>query len=115
MLYASTSLSLACLEILVHLGPDQIPPDYVYSSAQLIGPVETADFHGDLADEDATQRFGHSWAMSRQSLTLLVLSIVIPVEFNVLLNPVHPSYSDVIWSDPEPFQFDPRLLRRTAA
>lgn len=32
MLYCSSALSLACLEVLVHLAPDEIPPDYVYSS-----------------------------------------------------------------------------------
>ena len=113
MLYCSAALSLACLEILVHLGPDQIPPDYVYSSAELTVPAEVAQFRGDLSDEQATQRLGHSWATSRQSLALLVPSIVIQVEFNVLLNPVHPSYTDVAWSAPEPFRFDQRLLRKS--
>ncbi len=55
------------------------------------------------------------WVMpgrtSRESLALLVPSAIIAVEFNVLLNPVHPSYTNVIWSAPEPFRFDQRLLR----
>jgi RES domain-containing protein len=113
MLYCSAALSLACLEVLVHLGPEQIPPDYVYSSAELNVPVETAEFRGDLGDEEATRRLGHSWATSRRSLALLVPSVVIPVELNVLLNPIHPSYTDVVWGAPEPFRFDPRLLRKT--
>src|SRR5580698_7194693 len=77
MLYCSAALSLACLEVLVHLRPDQIPPDYVYSSAELAGPVETAEFRGDLEDEQATRRVGHEWATSRRSLGLLVPSVVI--------------------------------------
>jgi RES domain-containing protein len=112
MLYCSGALSLACLEILVHLGPDEIPPDYVYSSAELSAAPETSEFRGDLADEEATRRLGRSWATARQSLALLVPSVVIPVEFNVLLNPVHAGYTDVIWSAAEPFRFDRRLLRR---
>jgi len=111
MLYCSTALSLACLEVLVHLGPNQIPPNYVYSVAELETRAEVADFRGDLADPDATQRFGHSWAKQNQSLALLVPSVILPVEFNVLLNPVHASYTNVIWSAPEPCRFDPRLLR----
>jgi RES domain-containing protein len=114
MLYCSAALSLACLEVLVHLGPGEIPPDYVYSSAELEDPVETAEFRGDLADDEATRRLGHAWATSRRSLGLLVPSVVIAVELNVLLNPVHPSYADVIWSAPKPFRFDQRLLRRTS-
>jgi RES domain-containing protein len=112
MLYCSGALSLACLEVLVHLGPDEIPPNYVYSSVELKEPVETSEFRGDLADVEATRRLGRSWATSRQSLALLVPSVVIPMEFNVLLNPVHASYLDVSWNSPEPFRFDQRLLRR---
>jgi RES domain-containing protein len=115
ILYCSAALSLACLEVLVHLRPDQIPLDYVFSSAESGGLVATAEFRGDLADEEATRRFGHAWANSRQSLALLVPSAIIPVEFNVLLNPVHPYYANVIWGTPEPFRFDQRLLRRTRA
>jgi RES domain-containing protein len=113
MLYCSGALSLACLEVLVHLAPDLIPPDYVYSSAEVTVPPEAVEFRGDLGDENTTQRLGHSWATSRQSLAILVPSIVIPVEFNVLLNPVHPSYTDVAWSVPEPFRFDQRLLLKS--
>jgi RES domain-containing protein len=113
MLYCSATLSLACLEVLVHLGPDQIPPDYVYSSAEVTIREEAAQFRGELGDEGATQRFGHSWAASRKSLALPVPSVLIPVEFNVLLNPVHPSYQDVIWNAAEAFRFDQRLLRKT--
>ncbi|HEY6343301.1 MAG TPA: RES domain-containing protein [Bryobacteraceae bacterium] len=35
MLYASTSLSLSCLELLVHLTPDLMPLEYAYSAAEL--------------------------------------------------------------------------------
>jgi len=112
MLYCSGALSLACLEVLVHLGPDQIPPDYVYSWAELNVPAETGELRGDLTDEETTRRLGHSWASSRRSLGLLVPSVIIPVEFNVLLNPVHPSYTELVWSVQEPFRFDQRLLRR---
>src|SRR5579862_737252 len=58
MLYASTALSLACLELLVHLSPDQIPLDYVYTAADI--PIDPAphDFRGSLRDSEATQRYG---------------------------------------------------------
>ena len=113
MLYCSGALSLACLEVLVHLGPDELPPDYVYSSVELNAPATRARFRGDLADEEATRRFGHSWASSVESLALLVPSAIIPVEFNVILNPVHPSYAEVIWNAAKSFRFDQRLLRAT--
>lgn len=115
MLYCSAALSLACLEVLVHFAPDKIPPDYVYSSAELKSVPELGDFQGDLADDDSTRRYGHSWATSQRSLALLVPSVVIPVEFNVLLNPLHPGYAEVAWNPPQPFRFDPRLLKKPGA
>jgi RES domain-containing protein len=115
MLYCSPSLSLACLEVLVHVAPEEIPPDYVYSAAELAANPEIADFAGDSMAEEATRRYGHTWAASGRSLAILVPSVVIPVESNVLLNPVHPAFRDVLWEDPRPFQFDPRLLRHRRA
>jgi RES domain-containing protein len=56
MLYASSSLSLSCLEVLVHLKPDEIPLDYVYSIADLDINPEIVDYGGDLHDESATRK-----------------------------------------------------------
>jgi len=111
MLYASTSLSLACLELLVHLAPSQIPADYVYTSADLQNPPEIAGFRGDLKNEDATRRFGCTWATDVGSLAICVPSVIIPIEFNVLLNPIHAGCTDIVWSEPKPFEFDKRLLK----
>lgn len=115
MLYCSTTLSLACLEILVHLSPDEIPAGYAYSAAEFEDDPETAGFRGALSDLDSTRRYGHAWASSRRSLALLVPSVVVPVEFNLLLNPTHSRFPDVIWGPPAPFEFDPRLLRKSGA
>ncbi len=110
MLYCSAALSLACLEVLVHLTAEEIPPDYVYSSADLSEPTEATDFRGELADADATRRYGHSWARTRRSLAILVPSVLIPEERNALLNPLHPDFSEIAWTEPRTFYFDRRLL-----
>ena len=111
ILYASTALSLACLELLVHLSPDQIPLDYVYTAAEI--PIDPAphDFRGSLQDSEATRRYGHGWATSQSSVAIYVPSVIIPVEYNILLNPVHAGFQEVMWDTPRPFEFDPRLLR----
>src|SRR5271170_3628161 len=69
ILYFSSALSLACLERLVHMSPSEVPADYAYSIVELISSPETADFRGELADLDATRRYGHRWATDRQSLS----------------------------------------------
>ncbi len=111
MLYASTALSLACLELLVHLSPEQIPLDYVYTASEI--PLDPAahDFRGSLRDSGATRRYGHGWSTSLRSMAIYVPSVIIPVEYNVLLNPIHPAFQDVTWNEPKSFEFDPRLLR----
>jgi RES domain-containing protein len=111
MLYASTALSLSCLELLVHLTPNLMPMDYVYSTADLESAPEIAGYRGDLADVDSARRFGHRWAGQRETLAIRVPSVIVPIEFNVLLNPTHAAFGDVIWGAPRPFRFDERLIR----
>jgi len=111
VLYFSLALSLSCLEQLVHLGPDDIPDDYVYTSVDLRSEPETADYRGSVLDVDSTRRYGHRWATDQRSLALLVPSVVIPIEFNLLLNPLHPEFAGLEWGEPQPFAFDPRLVK----
>ena len=90
---------------------NQIPADYVYSGASLGYMPPHADYRGDIGDELSTRRFGQWWATQRNELAIRVPSVVIPIEFNVLLNPTHADFNQVAWEVPEPFRFDPRLLR----
>jgi len=115
MLYASTALSLACLELLVHVSPDQIPLDFVYTTAVI--PIDPAahDFRGALRDAESTRRYGQSWAASLTSLAIYVPSVIIPAESNVLVNPMHDAFQNVLWDVPRSFEFDPRLLRGSSA
>jgi RES domain-containing protein len=115
ILYFSLALSLACLERLVHLAPDEVPADYAYTTVELAAEPETADFRGDVTDLDSTRRYGHRWSNDQRSLAMRVPSLIIPVEFNLLVNPLHPAFPDLVWSDPRPFSFDPRLLNKTAS
>lgn len=115
VLYFSLALSLSCLEQLVHLAPDDIPDDYVYTSVDLRGEPEASDYRGSLLDVDATRRYGNRWATNHSSLAILVPSVVIPIEFNLLLNPLHSAFTDLVWGKPQPFAFDPRLLNRSSA
>lgn len=114
MLYAASSLSLCCLEVLVHLTSNQMPAHYIYSSATLEESPAIADYRGDIGDEVSTRRFGQWWATQRTALAIRVPSVVIPIEFNVLLNPTHVNFNNVVWDSSEPFRFDERLLRAAA-
>jgi len=109
ILYAAQHLSLACLEILVHLDKAQLPSEYVWSSTRLSN--DTAELETENVRElTACQLAGQAWADTASDLAVRVRSVVIPEEFNVLVNPRHPHYRELVWTSPRPFHFDPRLF-----
>ena len=123
MVYASTSLALAAIELFVHLEPGQAPDDLVYLSALLpegepartLQPAELppAWWTDNVPAGAATTRdLGDAWIASRSSLALLVPSVPIRAEWNVLLNPLHPQISELQINPPQPFIFDARMFQQ---
>lgn len=122
MVYSSTSLSLAAIELFVHLEPGQAPRDLVYVSAtfpdgepaRTIQPDELRpDWWSDdtTAAVEATRELGDAWIRSRSSLAMLVPSVPIRVEWNVLLNPLHPRIGELKIEPAQPFIFDARMFQ----
>lgn len=109
MLYTAQHLSLACVEVLVHLDKGQLPRDYVWSKAELSNPPGFLTFSG-LSEVGSCQSAGHKWVHTSVELATQVPSVIVPEEFNILLNPNHTSYASLRWTDPQPFRFDPRLF-----
>lgn len=109
MLYTAQHLSLACLEILVHLDKSQLPRDYAWSRADLSHVPEFLD-NARLDEISSCQQAGNIWIRSANQLSIQVPSVIIPGEFNVLLNPTHANYKALAWSESQPFRFDPRLF-----
>jgi RES domain-containing protein len=110
--YASEHLSLAVLEIIVHLelSPGEFPQDYVKIAIDI---PDTIAIHRvvKLPKKDAEMReLGSRWIASQSTAVLMVPSVVVPEEFNLLLNPRHPEFHRVSAAAPQPFRFDPRLL-----
>jgi RES domain-containing protein len=120
MVYTSTSLALAAIELFVHLEPSQAPGDLVAVSATLpqgepSRTVEPSDLPADWrAGESEPRHIGDEWIQSRASLALRVPSVPIPPDWNVLINPLHPLMTELKIDAPEPFIFDARMfLKRT--
>jgi RES domain-containing protein len=109
MLYTAQHLSLACIEVLVHLDKGQLPRDYVWSKIALPETPDLLRFEN-LREIASCQRSGGEWVCANHGLAAQVPSIVIPEESNILLNPNHPSFAALQWTDPQPFRFDPRLF-----
>jgi len=118
IVYAAASASTALLEILVHLDIDQvdIPDDFNLIEIEIPGEIALLAEKvrvGDpiLTDEHSSREFGTRWLKERRSAILLVPSIVVPVETNVLINPEHPDAHKIEVVGTSTFVFDERLLR----
>ena len=117
VVYTSSSLSLATLEVLVHLeDPDafkrlfswvlvEIPEDAVEHLDPALLPA------GWSADEtnSASQAVGDAWLRQMRSAVLAVPSVVTPGEWNYLLNPAHLRFFEIKVSGAVPFQPNSQL------
>ena len=120
VVYASPALSLASLELFVNLRPANVPPDLVAVPAILSDDVSSERWEiaslprnwRDVPPPETIQHLGSRWIHSLRTAALFVPSIVIPEEFNVLLNPVHPDYARLEVGRPRKFQFDARMWKQ---
>lgn len=118
VVYTSSTLSLALLEQLVHFDSDIIPDSLVSLQATIpeslkietVLPSELPVNWRDTIIPVPLQERGTSWASACKSPILQVPSVVIDNEWNYVLNPSHPDFTQITWSNPIPFSFDPRLL-----
>jgi RES domain-containing protein len=117
ILYTAGSLSLAALEMLVHLNSEEILFSYSFAAAEfdesLILPIEefrTLPENWSVSPPQLEiQRIGDEWAETHASVVLKVPTSVLPVEFNYLINVEHPEFSKIKLGEPRAFTFDERL------
>jgi RES domain-containing protein len=114
--YTSTSRPLAVLEMLVHVAREGIPEDVVFIPievpASLIDELETPPENWNaLPYSDQGRHAGDKWAREKKSAALLVPSVVLPAERNLLINPLHPQFSKMKIHAPELHAIDRRLLK----
>jgi RES domain-containing protein len=117
--YLGGSLALAALELLVHIDYERalqehraIPVDFDES---LLLRVASDSLPGNWAASEGlvhTQALGDAWVRQGASALLAVPSRVVSVEPNYLLNPQHPDAKLIRIGTPQPFRYDPRLLKR---
>ena len=117
VVYASETLSLAALELLVHCEPALLPDDLVAIAIEIpeglpARRIETAALARTWRASpppESLAALGDAWAKDRASAVLSVPSAVVPGERNVLLNPAHPDFRKIHAGRPEKFALDARL------
>ncbi|MGK5028361.1 RES family NAD+ phosphorylase [Janthinobacterium sp. MDT1-19] len=118
VVYCSTSIALATLETVHYLRGGGLPfnrylvriaiPDVVWDARQVLDP-----FPGGWDAIPAGlsgKRVGDSWIAAGKTALLLVPSVIVPDEYNVLLNPRHADAVAITASTVRRWSYDPRFF-----
>ena len=117
--YASSNSALAVVEVLVHMtGAGGILPGYSLVTAtlpdDLVEDMPAADLPVDWDSSPVppqVQAIGDAWIRSGRSPALRVPSAVVEGSYNILINPEHSDFAQLVVESSVPFALDPRLLR----
>lgn len=119
MVYLGGTPAIAALEVMAHnartalllerfvIIEARIPTDLVLD----LDPAALPENWNDPADTSRTTAIGDAWLQSRSSVALRVPSAVLPLERNLLLDPLHEAFGEVVIDEPRPFAFDRRLAK----
>jgi RES domain-containing protein len=119
VVYTSGSLSLAALELFVHLDIDIVPPNLVAIQVEVPDNLAVEAVKIDSLPKnwrrypapEVLKDIGTAWSAKGATAILAVPSAVIPEERNYLLNPAQPDFKRIRISRPVSFRFDPRMWK----
>ena len=112
VVYSSEHLSLAVLEVIVHLelALEDFPADYAKIAIEVPDAVRIERIKTLTRTAAQAVEIGAKWYDSGRAVGLLVRSVIVPEEHNLVLNPGHPDFERIRARPARPFRFDPRLL-----
>ncbi|MEO6813638.1 MAG: RES family NAD+ phosphorylase [Ginsengibacter sp.] len=120
MLYTSESRSLSTAEIAVHTRLGNIPLDYFLITIEIpdsihLFELKIADLPEDwkvIPHSNSTQLIGDKFLDEGKYLVMKVPSVVVPGDFNYLINPAHNFFTKIKIVDIVAFAFDKRLFKK---
>jgi RES domain-containing protein len=119
VVYTATTIALATLETLAHLG-DTIAirnaflvrvevPQKVWKKRVVIDPTSLDPTWMAEPPGRTSKEIGDQWIAGGSAALLLVPSVLVPEEFNVLINPAHKDASGITARAARQYVYDPRL------
>ncbi len=119
VVHLAESLSLATLEILVHLQHTPALADYVMFTVDFPPECVKTLSARDLPDNwraypapTQTQAIGDAWLQDAESVILRVPSAIVAQEHNFLVNPAHADFARLTLEGPFRLDIDPRVMKR---
>jgi len=121
VVYTSQTRALACLETVVHLNAGGLPlnrylvaetiPDDLSTNAQMATSASLpVGWDAEPAGRTSIE-FGTNWMRWGTSALLVVPSVIVPEEFNILVNPQHPDSARITAAKVRKWLYDPRLIK----
>lgn len=118
VIYTSEHASLAAWEKIVHVTSfANLPPDLFLVKIEIADQIEIYSAPQNIMVNGwdsfpfarETIEFGTSFLRKKDYLALKVPSVIIPDEYNIILNPLHPGIHDCKIIREMPFKFDKRI------
>jgi RES domain-containing protein len=121
-IYTAQSVSLALLEMLAHTPSLVLQKDCSIVCLDIMGKLPVTAFSADDLSTGWNQypapaslaKKGDKWLRGMESLLLKVPSVVVPSEFNFIINPLHPDMGRVKITTITPLVIDIRIASRLA-
>lgn len=118
LIYSTTNIALATIETVLHIRTGGLPfnrflvridvPDGVWNARVVLDPLPGG---WDAVPSGMTSRTtGDAWVASCSSALLLVPSVSVPDEYNVLINPLHPDVATMTATTIKRWIYDPRFF-----
>ena len=121
VVYAAEHRSLACLETMAHLNAGGLPLNRYLVEVTIPDEIWKAREEHDAAslpvgwDARPSSRtsigWGTTWLRSRRTAVLVVPSVIVPEERNVIINPHHPDSAGITARKQRLWTYDPRLAK----
>ena len=120
MVYTSEHLSLAVLEMFVHVSEHTAPGDLIAIRASLPDAVPVTELPESALPPNwktvpapaELKDIGTAWLKEGRTAVLVVPSAVTTRERNLLLNSKHPDMNFLQSDSGQPFHFDPRMFEK---
>lgn len=119
VIYGSLSYACAMLEILVHANIGRIPGTQRFLVAEVPKSISVERHNASAlpagwnADGSPSARqFGDQWLLQARTAVLLMPSVIATLEWNALVNPLHPDAAKIKVSESQKVIWDQRLFER---
>ena len=117
LLYTSQHCSLALLEVIVNTPQKLLPADLHLLKLKIPDNLSTTRFKKSRLSgnwrqypaPDTLADIGSRWANDNKSAIAQAPSVLVPDEWNILLNPEHPAFNKITIESVSPFSIDLRF------